>query len=682
MLEKGQLIGNYRVLEEIGRGGMGIVYKAQHSMIKEKIMAIKVIHDFIISMPKVVERFKQEANVMYSLRNPNIVYVEDLDEQDGIYFIVMEYVEGESLRQRLQREKIILVNEAINTAEKICQGLEVAHSRKPPIIHRDLKPENILITKDNEIKITDFGLAKIVGDSNISMMSKLSIGKIPTEGISERKELSIGDIPTDVKDEILQISPGTFAYMSPEQRRAEELDTRTDIYSLGLILYEMLIGELPAGLRPSLPSQVLKEAAKGLDVVLFKCLEEDKSERYSSTNELIAELTTQQKRAVEEAEVKEELPRIIEVEYKPISIIHPWAMFRHDPQHTGRSPYNGPMNPRIKWDVDIGDNISSSPAVGPDGTICVGSHDHKLYAINPDGSKEWGSATGGDISSSPAIGADGTIYVGSYDKKLYAINYNGSKKWEFATGDMVVSSPAISADGIIYVGSNDNKLYAINPDGSKKWEFATGGYVHSSPAVGADGTIYVGSNDNKLYAINPDGTMKWEFATEGVIFSSPAVGADGSIYVGSHDHKLYAINPDGSRRWAFGTEWNIESSPAIGADGTIYVGSGFKLYAINYNGSKKWEFAAGSEIRTSNAIMFSFAPFLVAAVNSSPAIGANGIIYVGSNDKKLYAFYPHGSKKWDFVTGDAVVSSPAIGADGTIYVGSGKRIVNVIQLQE
>ena len=653
MLEKGQLIGNYRVLEEIGRGGMGIVYRAQHSRIKEKIMAIKVIHDFIISMPKVMERFEQEANVMYSLRNPNIVYVEDLDEQDGIYFIVMEYIEGESLRQRLQREKTIPVYDALNIALKICQGLEVAHSRKPPVIHRDLKPENILITKNNEIKITDFGLAKIVGDANISMMSKLSIGEIPTDGILQKRELSIGDLPTDVKDNISQISPGTFAYMSPEQRRGEELDARTDIYSFGLILYEILIGELPAGLRPSLPSQLLKEATKELDEILFKCLELDRRERYSSINELKAELTEQEKRVVvaPEYEIKKEPSRIIEVERKPTHIIHPWAMFGHDPQHTGRSSYNGPMNPRLRWVFSTEYDIASSPAIGGDGTIYVTSKDANLYAIDPDGSKKWEFATLSWVYSSPGIGADGTIYVGSWSK-LYAINPDGSEKWAFIES-RIDSSPAIGADGAIYVGSNDNKLYAINPDGSKKWEFATENRVYSSPAIGKDGTIYVGSWDKKLYAINPDGSKKWEFVTGGFVYSSSTIGADSTIYVGSNDNKLYAIDPNGVKKWEFDTRGIIVSFAAIGADGTIYVGShDNKLYAINPDGSKRWAFATGDK------------------VSSSPAIEADGTIYVGSWDGKLYAINPDGSKKWEFATGSEVSSSPAIGADGTIYVGS------------
>jgi outer membrane protein assembly factor BamB len=327
----------------------------------------------------------------------------------------------------------------------------------------------------------------------------------------------------------------------------------------------------------------------------------------------------------------------------------PWPMFGQNSQRTGRSPYSGPKVPKLKWSFTTGGPVSSSPAIGADGTIYVGSEDYNLYAINPDGTQRWSLFTGGVIRSSPAIGADGTIYVGSEDRNLYAINPDGTKRWSLLTGAGVYSSPAIGPDGTIYVGSMDGNLYAIDPDGSQKWSSPTGGPVSSSPAIGADGIIYVGSNDNELWAINPDGIWIWTMVTGDWVMSSPAIGADGTIYVGSRDGNLYAV-----KKWTFTTGGPVSSSPAIGADGTIYVGcTDRNLYAINPDGSQKWYFPTG------------------ARVDSSPAIGADGTIYVGSWDAKLYAINPeHGSPKWSFTTGDLVFSSPAIGADGTIYVGS------------
>ncbi|TDF93780.1 PQQ-binding-like beta-propeller repeat protein [Paenibacillus piri] len=323
---------------------------------------------------------------------------------------------------------------------------------------------------------------------------------------------------------------------------------------------------------------------------------------------------------------------------------------------TGLFPLHAAMaslNDKERWRLTTGAEIISSPAIGADGTVYVGSYDKKLYAIDKKGMKKWEFITGDKIASSPAVGTDGTIYVGSDDKKLYAIKPNGEKKWEFVTGGKIFSSPAIGADGTVYVGSYDKKLYAIKPDGMKKWEFVTGDFVPSSPAIGADGTIFVGSRDKKLYAIKPDGTKKWEFETGNLVESSPAAGSDGTVYVGSEDKKLYAIKPDGTKKWEFETGDLIFSSPGIGADGTVYVGSyDKKLYAIKPDGTKKWEFLTGD------------------VVFSSPAIDADGTVYIGSGDKKLYAIKSNGTKKWDFETGAEIASSPAIGPDGAVYIGS------------
>jgi len=321
----------------------------------------------------------------------------------------------------------------------------------------------------------------------------------------------------------------------------------------------------------------------------------------------------------------------------------------------------------ILWKYQTGGQVHSSPALGADGTIYVGSDDSRLHAINPDGTPKWTYAAGDIIFSSPAVGADGTIYVGSNDKNLHAINPDGSLKWTYATGGAIMSSPAIGADGVIYVGSADYALHAIRPDKSFKWKYQTGSVVDSSPAIGIDNTLYVGSRDGCLYAIDLDaitaGTrLKWKYPIESgsaVTYSSPAIGSDGTIYIGCTDGFLYAIDSDGNFKWDYETGISIESSPAIGADGTIYVGSWDKnLYAINPDGTPDWDYLACDE--TGYGIL------------SSPAIGAGRTIYVGSTDKRVYAMRHDRSLKWksEPALGGAILSSPAISAEGDIYIGS------------
>lgn len=331
----------------------------------------------------------------------------------------------------------------------------------------------------------------------------------------------------------------------------------------------------------------------------------------------------------------------------------PWPMLGHDARHTGQSPYAGPPAGILKWRYQTGSVIESSPAIGSDGTVFVGSYDRYLYALNSNGSLKWRYETWGEINSSPAVGSDGTVYVGSIDSGLYAINSNGTLKWRYQTEKYITSSPAIGLDGIVYVGSSDKYLYAINSDGSLNWRYQTGDRIYSSPAIGNDGTVYVASSDNYLYAINNDGNLKWKYQNANS-WSSPAIGSDGTVYIGSFDSYLYAMNSDGSLKWKYQT-W--PGYVVIGPDGTVYVGSSSNtfLFALNSDGSLKWQ------KQTENYI------------NSAPSIGADGIVYFKSCDGYLHAIYSDGSLKWKYQNGSCY-SSPAIGSDGTVYMGAGNYL--------
>jgi outer membrane protein assembly factor BamB/PKD repeat protein len=334
-----------------------------------------------------------------------------------------------------------------------------------------------------------------------------------------------------------------------------------------------------------------------------------------------------------------------------ITLPSAWPMFGMDPQHHRRSPYVGAQTDNVKWTFTTGGAIRSSPAIGADGTIYVGSDDGRLYAIKPNGNLRWSYNLGDLVPSSPAIGSDGTVYIGCWNGNYYAINPNGTLKWTFPTGGAIGSSATVGPDGTIYCGSNDEHLYAINPDGSLKWSYAAGDAVYSVPAIAATGTIYIGSlTDGKLHAVRPDGSLKWTYTTGGWIDSSPAVASDGTVYVGSQDHLLYAVNPDGSLKWTFTTAGDIHSSPGIGLDGTIYIGSGDgNIYAINADGSNRWAYKT-------------FAAFV------SPTIGADGTVYAGCWLSR-FALNADGSVLWSYSCSDDTESSPAIGMDGTVYFG-------------
>jgi outer membrane protein assembly factor BamB len=333
----------------------------------------------------------------------------------------------------------------------------------------------------------------------------------------------------------------------------------------------------------------------------------------------------------------------------------PWPSFRGCATGQARSKAFGAPTPEAITSFPTGDDIESSPAVGADGTIYVGSNDGNLYAVRPDGTQRWRYPTGGRVRSSPALGVDGTIYVGSDDDYLHAVFPDGNRRWRFpALGD-VRSSPRVAADGTIYVGSDNTRVYAVRPDGTKRWEFKAGKAVRSSAAVAPGGTIYIGSEDGKLYALNPDGTKKWDYTALSGVTGSPAIGPDGTVYFTSFDGHVRALNPNsGVLKFAYFAFSPFTTSPAIAPDGSIVVGDnlGF-VHALTSSGTERWEFPT-------NGLVF-----------SSAAIGADNVAYIGATDGRLYAIdVATGTQRWTVPTGGEVDSSPAIGANGTVYVGS------------
>jgi len=205
----GKTISHYRIIEEIGRGGMGEVYLAEDTKLKRKI-ALKFLPHHLTIDKEVKERFEREAKAAASLNHPNIVTIHEIAEENEQIFIVMEYVEGQTLRELIIENLKLKIEDSLDIILQLCSGLSEAH--QAGIVHRDIKPENILIDKKGKVKILDFGLAKLKGVSNLTKDSS---------------------------------TLGTIRYMSPEQVRGEEIDHRSDIWSVAVIFYELLTGQVP-----------------------------------------------------------------------------------------------------------------------------------------------------------------------------------------------------------------------------------------------------------------------------------------------------------------------------------------------------------------------------------------------------------------------------------------------------
>ncbi|MDN3512810.1 MAG: PQQ-binding-like beta-propeller repeat protein [Candidatus Brocadia sp.] len=333
----------------------------------------------------------------------------------------------------------------------------------------------------------------------------------------------------------------------------------------------------------------------------------------------------------------------------------PWPMFRHDSMHTGRSPVKGPEIPTFQWEFPTNGAIESSPAIGPDGTVYIGSHDFHLYAFTPSGILKWKFPTLGLIRSSPAVAADGTIYVGSFDGNLYAITPEGRTKWNYYAGAPILSSPTLAPNETILIasgGPKDGTLHAVTLQGDRKWKVSLDGTVSiSSPTIASDGTIYQISYSGNLYAIDLQGEIKWQIKIEESkgIRTTPAVSEDGTIYFGARNGKFYAVDPDGSVKWFFASDGDIRSSAAIAKDGTIYFGSyDHHLYALDPDGRLKWKFKARGPVEV------------------SPCVDSDKVVYFSALADQFYAVNPDGTQKWSFKRG-VIYTSPVIGPDGTIY---------------
>jgi len=268
MLNPGDVLGGrYEILQLLGEGGMGAVYKAQDREL-DRPVALKLIRPEMASSPSILARFKQELLLSRQVTHKNVIRIYDLGDADGVKFITMEFVEGRDLRSLIQEKKKFSPEEAVEIMQQVCQALEAAHN--VGVIHRDLKPQNIMQESTGRILVMDFGLARTVEGDGMTQVGALV---------------------------------GTMEYMSPEQALAKELDQRSDLYTAGLILYELLTGKMPFRAESALASLIKRTQERAVPVsdldntipghlssVVSKCLERDPVLRYQSASEMLRDL--------------------------------------------------------------------------------------------------------------------------------------------------------------------------------------------------------------------------------------------------------------------------------------------------------------------------------------------------------------------------------------------------------
>jgi serine/threonine protein kinase len=301
----GKLISHYRVLEVLGGGGMGVVYRAEDLKLGRPV-ALKFLPEEIAEHEGAIQRFEREAQIASALNHPNICTIYGFGQYEGKPFISMELLEGESLSARLaQSHAPFALNTLFDAAIQVCSALRAAHAKG--IIHRDVKPANIFLTKDGPVKILDFGLAKLVSTEGEPQAAAGGTSPLPSQDLEKRSSQRPSS-ENRANLTLTGIALGTVGYMSPEQIRKEKLDARTDLFSFGLVLYEMATGcrafqgesaaivhEAILNNQATSAREVISSVPPRLNKIISKALEKDPARRYQSAKELHDDLLRAQK---------------------------------------------------------------------------------------------------------------------------------------------------------------------------------------------------------------------------------------------------------------------------------------------------------------------------------------------------------------------------------------------------
>lgn len=669
---EGKQLGACQIIRQLSAGGMGDVYLAEQQGLGRQV-AVKVLRwpDGEMLAPEAraqaVAHFTQEARAIAALEHPNILPIYDFGEQDGIYFLVMQYIANGSLADLMsspttvqQLRTPISPAHALPIIAAAASALQFAHDHH--IMHLDIKPHNLLI------KILSTGEASGPLTANAlqfhTFLNDFGLARLMTW--------------TSLQSDAY----GTPLYTAPEQYHKRPVPA-SDQYALACVALQLLTGSPPfQGDIAALHHQHLTESAPlatslnpalppSVNPIFMTALAKDPAQRFASVQAFAD--------ALNQCFVTASLPQsfALPVAAPPLAMSRPILA----PGGTATPPASGGYT----FPTPVGRSLaplpgaipplapSGAPLFMPDappsplpkqagkfrlpgkswlfaviGLVVIASifsglfFAHRPQAVSKPITTLWKFATGGSITSSPII-AGSTIYVTSHDGILYALSLsNGQQLWDFTTRGPITSAPAVDAQGNVYVASGDGEVYSLNSSGAKRWNFTTtSGFVAAPVIVGA--VVYVGANNHLLYALNTNtGKPIWTFTAQASIYGNVTV-INQTIYFGAADKAIYALRLNGTLLWRFPTHDIVAGTPLVQA-GVVYIGSeDHALYALDATtGKQNWTFPTGNSI------------------DSLPAANASDLFF-GGDDGNLYAVnLVSGTQLWAYSAGSAIHSNPAL----------------------